>query len=100
MTPNTIVRCIDDRQSEGRLVKGRLYVVSKVWSGETTVDFTPGIPGSGTAIQLYGVWLPSRGGVKAENSYWKSSRFTPVNRKDLETELLSKVADKIVGGVK
>lgn len=93
MNPGDVVRCIDARYSEGRLVDGRVYVVN-----DSTVrplqDTTPEIPMGHCHVRLIGI------DVDKPKEWWKSSRFIPVNRKDLETEILAKVADKIMGGVK
>lgn len=97
MNPGDIVRCVDDRYSEGRLVKGRMYTVERVRHGQRGYPGTSAVPGNGIGVELY--FTP--GHPEADgNRWWKSTRFVPVNRKDLETEILAKVADKIMGGVK
>jgi hypothetical protein len=98
MNPGDVVRCIDARYSEGRLVEGKMYVVSEVTGAfMVCINRAPDIAPSSVGVKVWGVKNKPPIPPSTE-SFWKSSRFVPVNRKDLE--ILSKVADKIMGGVK
>lgn len=93
MTPGTIVICTDARLSEGRLVEGWRYVVERVNCNFEGPDKTNGvIPDNGCQITVIGVSPPWVG-------YWKSSRFRPLERKEIEDKVISMIVDKIIGRV-
>lgn len=98
MTPGDIVRCIDARYSEGRLVEGKLYVVRMVLEKSATYarSYYSKVNPSDFSIMVWGSSAP--GDPNHSEGAWNNRRFVPVNRKDME--ILAKVADKIMGGVK
>ncbi len=96
MKPGDIVICTDARLSEGRLKEGWRYVVSEYQADTSVFDWSKGVvPDDGFVLTLIGT-TPKIG------KWWKSSRFRPLTRKEVEDQVMQKVADKLLktsGGV-
>jgi len=92
MTPGTIVICTDARLSKGLLVEGWRYVVSAVTHDVNRKDRSVGIPDGPCLVQVVGVSTKENKG-----ELWiKSSRFRPLERKDVEDKVNEKIADEII----
>lgn len=89
MTPGTIVICTDARLSEGRLVEGWRYPVQEMVYAPFSGTDDRIVPRNEMAIVLVGCPAPDGGS-------WKSSRFRPLERKDVEDKVNRVIADKIL----
>lgn len=96
MKPGDIVICTDARLSEGRLKEGWRYVVGEVVSLNKLYSGTDDtvVPVGNFGVILVG--CPSPGDKNFRNGTWKSSRFRPLERKEIEDKVNSVIADKIL----
>lgn len=96
MEVGQIVICTDARLSEGRLREGWRYVVEEIvpsHMGYAASDNAV-IPRGNFGLILVG--CPAPGDKNFKEGTWKSPRFRPLTRKEVEDQVNQKIADKIM----
>ena len=93
MKPGDIIVCTDARFSECRLKEWWRYVVSAVTFDTNKKDASYVVSDGPCLVQLLGVssWSKYHGDI-----WFKSSRFRPLERKEIEDKVNSMIADKIL----